>query len=314
MPKRTVDPVGTLTVGNAISASVTLYKSNFKRYFQVSLRATAWAVAMVLAVFVLTFIGGILYGVTNSVLVAVPLGVIGIGFALYCLARYSTDRAVIARLAYQELIDRPETISTATQALIPRSWGFLRLAWLLGLYIFLVVFIGYILLAIGIGACFGIIIGLNLTSNPVAIGLAVLVTIGLFILFIFTIVRYYSHWFIAELPLAIESSKSASFSLRRSKDLSLNMVRRIQAIIAIALLITLPISAIGNAPSLIGQFMATPALSPDTATQSMGNMLMLGGFFVGVASELIVAPFWQAIKAVIYYDLRNRREGSDLVI
>lgn len=314
MPKSTADPVGTLTVGNVISASVTLYKSNFKRYFQVSLRATAWAVAMVLAVFVLTFIGGILYGVTNSVLVAVPLGLIGIGVALYCLARYATDRAVIARLAYQELIDRPETISTATQALIPRSWGFLRLAWLLGLYIFLVAFIGYILLAIGIGACIGIIGALKLTSNPVAVGLGVIVSIGLFFLFIFTIVRYYSYWFIAELPLAIEASNSASFSMRRSKELSRNMVRRLQAIIAIALLITLPISAIGNAPSLIGQFMATPTLSPDTATQSMGNMLMVGGFFVGVASELIVVPFWQAIKAVIYYDLRNRREGSDLMI
>jgi hypothetical protein len=314
MPKNTADPVGTLTVGNVISASVTLYKSNFKRYFQVSLRATAWAVAMVLAVVVLTFIGGILYGVTNSVLVAIPLGLIGIGVVLYCLARYSTDRAVIARLAYQELIDRPETISTATQALIPRIWGFLRLAWLIGLYIFLVFFIGYILLAIGIGFCIGFIGALKLTNNPVAVGLGVIVSIGLFCLFMFTIVRYYSYWFIAELPLAVEASTSAGFSMRRSKDLSRNMVRRVMLIIAIALLITLPISVIGNAPSTIGQLMANPTLSPDVATQSKGNMLMYGGFFLGVASELIVVPFWQAIKAVIYYDLRNRREGSDLVI
>jgi hypothetical protein len=314
MPKSTADPVGTLTVGNVISASVTIYKSNFKRYFQVSLRATAWVIAMVLAAVVLTFIGGILYGVTNSVLIAVPLALIGIGVVLYCLARYSTDRAVIARLAYQELIDRPETIATATQALIPRSWGFLRLAWLLGLYIFLVFFISYILLAIGLGVCVGIIGALKLTSNPVAVGLGVIVSIGLVFLFMFTIIRYYSYWFIAELPLAIESTTSAGFSMRRSKDLSRNMVRRVMLIIAIALLITLPISVIGNAPSLIGQFMANPTLSPDAATQSKGNMLMFGGFFVGVASELIVVPFWQAIKAVIYYDLRNRREGSDLVI
>jgi hypothetical protein len=314
MPKSSADPVGTLTVGNVISASVTLYKSNFKRYFQVSLRATAWVIAMVLAAVVLTFIGGILYGVTNSFLIALPLGVIGIGVILYCLARYATDRAVIARLAYQELIDRPETISTATQALTPRSWGFLRLAWLLGLYIFLVAFIGYILLAIGIGVCAGIIGAFKLTSNPVALGLGVIVSIGLVLLFIFTIVRYYSYWFIAELPLAIELTNSARFSMRRSKELSRNMVRRLQVIIVIAILITLPISVIGNAPSLIGQFMANPTLSPDLATQSKGNMLMFGGFFVGVASELIVVPFWQAIKAVIYYDLRNRREGSDLVI
>jgi hypothetical protein len=311
MPKNTADPVGTLTVGNVISASVTLYKSNFKRYFQVALRATAWAVAMVL---VWTFIGGILSEVTNSVLVAVPLCLIGIGVTLYCLARYSTDRAVIARLAYQELIDRPETVSVATQSLVPRAWGFLRLACLLGLYIFLVAFIGYIFLAIGIGAYFGIIGVLGLISNPIAIGMGIIVSIGLVFLFFFTIVRYYSYWFIAELPLAVEASTSAGFSMRRSKDLSRNMVRRLMLIIAIALLITLPISVIGNAPSTIGQLMANPTLSPDVATQSQGNVLTVGGFFLGMASELIVVPFWQAIKAVIYYDLRNRREGSDLVI
>ncbi len=310
MPKNTADPVGTLTVGNVISASVTLYKSNFKRYFQVSLRATAWAVAMVL---VWALIGGILYGVTNSVLVAVPLCLIGISVTLYCLARYSTDRAVIARLAYQELVDRPETVSVATQALIPKNWGFLRLAWLLGLRLFLVFFIGYLLFAIGIGACVGIIIGLQLTNNPVAMVILGIAIVGLFCLFLFTLVRYYSYWFIAELPLAVEASTSAGFSLRRSKDLSRNMVRRVMAIIAIALLITLPISVIGNAPSTIGQLMANPTLSPDVATQSQGNVLTIGGFFLGMASELIVVPFWQAIKAVIYYDLRNRREGSDLI-
>jgi MFS family permease len=307
MPKNTADPVGTLTVGNVISASVTLYKSNFKRYFQVSLRATAWAVAMVL---VWTFIGGILSGVTNSVLVAVPLCLIGIGVTLYCLARYSTDRAVIARLAYQELIDRPETIATATQALSPRSWGFLRLSWLFGVRMFLVAFIGYILLFIVIAICVAVLGELNAWK----LNLIVILGICWFCLWILAMIRYYSYWFIAELPLAVEASTSASFSLRRSKELSQNMVRRVMLIIAIALLITLPISVIGNAPSTIGQLMANPTLSPDVATQSQGNVLTVGGFFLGMASELIVVPFWQAIKAVIYYDLRNRREGSDLVI
>ena len=30
------------------------------------------------------------------------------------------------------------------------------------------------------------------------------------------------------------------------------------------------------------------------------------------ASGAVVLPFWQAIKAVIYYDLRSRREGLGL--
>ena len=30
---------------------------------------------------------------------------------------------------------------------------------------------------------------------------------------------------------------------------------------------------------------------------------------VGLAGGALLLPFWQAIKAVIYYDLRVRREG-----
>jgi hypothetical protein len=28
--------------------------------------------------------------------------------------------------------------------------------------------------------------------------------------------------------------------------------------------------------------------------------------------QVLVLPFWQSLKAVIYYDLRSRREGLDL--
>jgi hypothetical protein len=314
MPKNTADPVGTLTVGNVISASVTLYKSNFKRYFQVSLRATAWAVAMVLAVFVLTFMGGILYGVTNSVLVTVSLGLIEIGVALYYLARYLTDRAVLARLAYQELIDRPETVSIATQALTPRSWGFLRLFWLLGLRMFLVAIVGCIISIVIIVLLAGLISWLKMQTNPLALGLFGLTILGLICLSILAMIRYYSFWFIAELPLAVESSNSASFSLRRSRGLSRKAAGRLQLTILIGSLITSPISIFVSAPVLVGKLMTTPKFSPDPAatSRSLGSLL-LGGLFVVVVNELFVAPFWQAIKAVIYYDLRNRREGSDLM-
>ncbi len=314
MPKNTADPVGTLTVGNVISASVTLYKSNFKRYFQVSLRATAWAVAMVLAAVVLTFIGGILYGVTNSVLVAVPLGLIGIGVALYCLARYSTDRAVIARLAYQELIDRPETVSVATQAIIPRSWGFLRLFWLLVLRLFLVAIVAAIVSIVIMMLLAGLILQLKMQTNSLVLGLFGLTILGLICLWLLVMIRYYSFRFIAELPMTVESTNSASFSLRRSRELSRNTAGRLQLTILIGLLITSPISVFVSAPIFVGKLMTTAKFSPDPAsTRSLGSLL-LGGLFVVVVNELFVAPFWQAIKAVTYYDLRNRREGSDLVI
>ena len=130
MAKNNYDPVGTLSIGNVVTTSITLYKSNFKRYFQVSLRATGWLLAILLVILVATLAGVGLYVATNSWLVLIPVVVGGIVGTLYCSAKYATDRAVICRLAYQELIDTPETVAVATQKLIPRTWAFLRLTWL----------------------------------------------------------------------------------------------------------------------------------------------------------------------------------------
>jgi uncharacterized membrane protein len=178
----------------------------------------------------------------------------------------------------------------------------------------LVAIVGYILLLIALTGFVAIVAALNLTGHPLAVGLALLLGVGLLCLFFLVLVRYYSYWFVAELPMAVESTNSASVSMRRSRELSNTAVKRLQLIIFIAFLITLPISVLGNSPSFIGQFMASPVLSPNKETQVIGSTLMVGGFLLGMISELFIMPFWQAIKAVIYYDLRNRREGSDLVI
>lgn len=314
MKKNTSDPVGTLTVGNVVSASTTLYKSNFKRYFQVSLRAVGWLLAIGLSVVAPVFLGAVLFGLTNSWLLVFPLVVAWIAFVLYCSAKCSTNRGVISRLAYQDLINQPETITAATSALAPRTWGFFRLSWLVGFCLALVTIVGYLVFALVIGFSAWMLTILNLVANPLVMVLAVLVAIALFCYWIFSIIRYYSYWFVAELPMAVESTNSASVSMRRSRELSNAMVGRLQLIIFIAFLITIPISMIANLPSIVGQVMASPALNPTEAAKLTGNTLVAVGSLLGLASELFIMPFWQVIKAVIYYDLRNRREGSDLVI
>ena len=315
MAKSITDPVGTLNVGNVVSAGVTLYKSNFKRYFQVSLRSTGWVLAIGLSGFALGVLTVILYGITKSWLLAIPLGLGWIVLALYCLAKSATNRAIICRLAYQESIERPETIGDATQQLQPHTWRFLRLALLLGLYMFAVYIVSYIVLIIAIGLVFATTeFALKPIIGSAAYLLLGVLGIGLFCLWIVVLIRYYAGWFIAELPMAIESTKSASFSLRRSRQLSSNTTGRLALVIAIAFGITLPISIIGNIPYIIGRFMSNPVISPDSSTQAVGGVLTLVGLVIGALSELVVMPFWQAIKAVIYYDLRNRQEGNDLIL
>ncbi len=314
MAKNNYDPVGTLSIGNVLTTSITLYKSNFKRYFQVSLRATGWLLAVLLVFLVAAVAGGILYGITNSWLVTIPVAIGSIVGTLYCSAKYATNRAVICRLAYQELIDAPETVAVATQKLIPQTWAFLRLAWLISLYICLVALVAYIIAIVAVLIITAIVIyGLKLTvESPFAIIIISLAVIGAILLLIAILIRYYAYWFVAELPLAVEQTRSANASIARSKQLISTAVGRVVLIVTIGFLMLIPINTLGNAPSLIGQVMISA--STDVATQTIGGFLMLGGVILNLLSELFIMPFWQIIKSIVYYDLRNRREGGDLTI
>ncbi|NJQ97971.1 MAG: hypothetical protein HC784_10775 [Hydrococcus sp. CSU_1_8] len=120
--------------------------------------------------------------------------------------------------------------------------------------------------------------------------------IGLF----FGYIWLYSRLSIVELPIAIESETDASAAIGRSWNLTKGFVVRLQLIFFVAFLITLPLSLVVN---LIGFF-----LPQDSAIAVLINLalsIVLGAFLI---------PFWQAIKAVIYYDLRTRKEGIDLEI
>jgi hypothetical protein len=301
MAKISSDPVGTLSIGNVVTTGTILYRSNLKRYLQVSLRATAWVVAIFASAIGLLFIGGVLFGITQSWLVTIPLGFVWFGLALYLSAKCSTDRAVICRLAYQELIEAPETVAVATRQLLPRTWAFLRLSLLLGIYMFLIAMAGYILLILALGLIVAMLIYvMKLSPNN-----------SLALLVVAFVIRFYASWFVAELPLAVESNPSANFSIRRSRQLSNNVIRKLVLIITVAFLITLPLSTIGAIPSWIGQFMSA---STTESTKIAGGFVTIAGFFVSIAIELLVMPFWQTIKAIVYFDLRNRQEGNDLVI
>jgi hypothetical protein len=315
MAKNSFDPVGTLSIGNVVTTGTILYRSNFKRYLQVSLRATAWLFAIGVATLVFVVLGSLLFAATKSWVVFIPVSLGWIGVTLYLMAKYSTDRAVICRLAYQELIEEPETVSVATGHLLPRTWAFLRLSLLLGLYMFLIAFVGYIALALAIGLV-AVLLGIVFKGTPGIFTSVVIVIIGvgLGILLIALILRFYAYWFVAELPLAIESTNTsslASFGLRRSRQLSLTAVRKLVLIIAVAFLITLPLSVISSIPSFLGQAMS---LSTTQSTMTAGSLLVFLGFLLNIAIELFVMPFWQIIKAIVYFDLRNRREGGDLIV
>ena len=272
-PKPAIDP---LSVGNVISAGVRLYRDHFKLYFGLAFTAYLW--------------------------VLLPI---------YGWAKFSGISALISRLAYSEVIERPETVNEARSHVMPRMWSFLGA----GILVFLISF-GVALGAIIVGVIVFRILGgmfVAIGQNSVVIGIIgwLLLVIG-FIVFIIACLRFLFRLFIVEMPLAIENNVTATSTITRSLQLTKGFAVRLQWIVFVAILVTLPISIVVQIVSSILQFVVTAVFPTDSPLFGFLNFLVVLALIC--ASGAILTPFWQAIKAVVYYDLRTRKEGLGLEI
>lgn len=266
------NPIRPLSIGNVVSTAIALYRSHLKTYFKLALLASVWFI--------------------------VPI---------YGWAKYFALSGMISRLAFKELINQPESVSNASESLKPRLWSFLRVALEVSIFLFLIylglVFVGS-LAAMMIGGILGLILG-AVFNNPVLTGVLFgILIIAAIIGFIFVLTWFISRWLIAEVPLSIEEINGKQ-SIKRSWDLTKASVIRIQGVVMIAFLVTLPMLILtGYAPSI---FLVT--LEEGSSLYWLVYLISIGLSLVGGA---FLMPFWQTTKAVLYYDLRSRREGLDL--
>lgn len=262
---------GPLNPGNVVSAALRMYRDRFKMYFGLSVRAVLWAL--------------------------VPV---------YGWAKYGMHTGLMSRIAFQELINQPETPRDAERALQPKMWSFLWLGLLLvGIFIstYLAVAIVSVLLGMLVGGLLGV--ALNAVFGPGGAAFSAIV-VGLitFLGIIFGLLWVVSRVFISEVSLAMEPRLGASDSLGRSWQLTKNSVMRIQFVVLAAYLVTLPVIIVSVLPQL-----AQIRMEPGTAAYNLVTLLSL---VISLAFNIAVLPFWQVVKGVLYYDLRSRREGLDL--
>ena len=220
-------------------------------------------------------------------------------------AKYSAILGLISRLAFGEVSEKPETVSDARRQVNPRMWSFLGAGILTFLIFFGVSLVGGIAMAIlagGAGAIFG--------QNYVIIGALVVVAV---IAFLIIYIRIISRLLIVELPLAIENNIGASSAIARSWELTKGSVGRIQWIVFVGILVSLPVTIVVQILSSIVESVLKAVLGAES-----GILFFLVYFLLllllSFASGAIVTPFWQAMKAIIYYDLRSRKEGLGLQI
>lgn len=247
----------TLSVGNVVSAGLRIYRDNFKVYYLEALKSYLW--------------------------VLVPV---------YGWAKFAAIQALIARLAFCEVRETPESLADARRQVMPKLWIFLAT----GILISLIFLAGLIVFSIVL-ALLGVGFAANIQNNGLVSLVFVLLMILFFIFMIFASIWLISRIAFAELAIAIDDIREATKAIGRSWTITQGFVAKIQIIFFIAFLLTIPFSAVSNLGSLLFQSAEWGAIMNLLLTIPLGALLV---------------PFWQSIKAVIYYDLLTQKEGLGL--
>ncbi|MBD2392600.1 MAG: glycerophosphoryl diester phosphodiesterase membrane domain-containing protein [Anabaena sp. CoA2_C59] len=268
------NPIQPLNVGSVVSAGMRLYRSHLKKYFLIALKAYAWLL--------------------------VPI---------YGWVKFYALSALISRLAFGELVNQPESVSSGQRFVNSRLWGFfvnmiLMFAISIGIAI-LFILIASLLMGISAVLLGGLQAG-NIANTIILILIALVVLIITFTGILWIGTRFY----LVDVPLAIEDNVNGSSTINRSWELTKGNIFRILLISLIGFLITIPIQFIIQIITTIIQLIFTTLLKEDILSSSIISFVLTFGLsFVGGA---LILPFWQTVKAVVYYDLRSRREGLGL--
>lgn len=277
-------------IGNIVSLASYLYRSNFKKFSRLSLFAHLWLI--------------------------VPI---------YGWAKFYAFAGLISHLAFSEISGQPESSKVAKIQIKKRFWQFLITAILVVLICLLQLFIFFIGVSIIAGIIYGIlaIIFGDMSqpinqANPFDNTLFRIIIIPITIAVYSSPLWFYSRFFITDLPLAIEDNTNSIGAIKRSRQLSKGLTWRIIAIIFISFVITLPIQILGWLIYRIGfniliQLISL-LLSGDWADENKMFISALPLMISNLINGIILMPFWQSIKSVVYYDIICRREGFDLKI
>jgi hypothetical protein len=311
-------PIQPLTAGNVVTASFRLYRDYFSTYFKISLEAALWGLVPFFAILPVPFL--ILSGQLEvSILwLVIPLWLI---LLFYASAKFMATAALIVRLAFGTLSDRPEALQEIRPLLKRKTWTFLWTSILTGgmviaLGLLVVGIIGLIVVGIIGGVKVGVLVGAGLKDSVAAYAiyviLGLLVIVALFFALVF-LIRCMLRFTLPDIPLAIEENLTATQAIRRSWILTQGNVSQIFEILFVANFMTLPLEIIANfGSSFIQSFLLM--IIPSEQSPIFISFYLIFNCILALAIWIILLPFWQAVKATIYYDLRSRKERINLQV
>ncbi|MBD2775731.1 hypothetical protein [Iningainema tapete] len=291
---RSPNLVELLSLGNVVTAGFRLYSSHRKSYFLLALTASFWSFLpflFIIPVGILIFINS---RVGNDSLWAWLIAMlVGIILYFYALGKSLINASIISRLAFAELLNQPETVAAARRQVKPKLWRFV----ITSLLIFLILFVSFIVFMI-------------LMIIP-------LLNLLLFIPALATFLWVVARFLLPDVILAVEENSSAIDAVSRSWDLTSRNAWRIVLILVVAFLVTIPLQLLVQIINRVAVYAFITPVIRDAVNGSTSATLLISIVYLFILVLIflvnaIILPFWQAIKGVIYYDLRARQEGLDL--
>ena len=225
---------------------------------------------------------------------------------IYGWAKFAASMGLVSRLAFGEVTENPETLKDARRYTNSKMWYFLGAAFAVGLrflgaYLLWIVLFLFLIVIVGIvGSIGGNSLGIIATLLSFVVGLIS------FVSFLGLIIWLIARYLIVDLPIAVETDITVSSAIKRSVDLTKGQIVHIYLVVIVAALISIPLYAVAVFIQVI------PSILESLNLEFLQPLILLISLVTSSATSAFIAPVWQSIKAVIYYDLLIRKEGLGL--
>lgn len=305
MTNNSIEP---LNIGNTINTAFRLYRDRFQTYVFFAVRACLWSLLPLVLQLILS---QLLYQtITPEQGSDIGLRLFLFPIQIFSAAKSLFNNAVISRLAFQDIIYQPETSGQAEKKVKPKMW---RLWWMQ-------VLIGLL----GAAIILAITLSLVLVSFIPILGV-------LLILLAFFCLPFFFLWlsariYIAELPLVIEDNLGSWQAIKRAWHLTKNSAWRIVGLmlIFIASLLIISVYLLSGALASILFFFSVKILfffwvnSSEywqTLTENPLFFQQMAMFFYGLTTiflllNILLVPFWQSLKSVIYNHVLDQKKND----
>ena len=292
----TNNSIAPLTIGNTINTAFRLYRDRFQTYVFFAVRAGLWSLLPLILQLILS---QLLYQtITPEQGSDIGLRLFLFPIQIFSAAKSLFNNAVISRLAFQDIIYQPETSGQAEKKVKPKMW---RLWWMQ-------VLIGLL----GAAIILAITLSLVLVSFIPILGVLLILLASFCLAFFFLWLS--ARICIAELPLVIEDNLGSWQAIKRGWHLTKNSAWRIVGVIFIASLLIIPVYLLSGALASI-PFWVNSSEDWETLTENPLFSQQMAMFFYGLTTiflllTILLVPFWQSLKSVIYNHVLDQKKND----